>query len=242
MDPPLALLAAAPPSETALLDFARAPSRVFREMIHEIAMNDRGEDVEIHELAISRQLASQPKLGALPWHPLEVLELQRVSEPDRAYTNRAPEGPKGHWKRLFACTLLLRNAGYVSLDEADLFIDISSSVIQLVRSAIALGSQASQLALRFLLWLHDKQSHPMLRPFVSFGVLLLQIQENVAATCLLDTCAWVEAEENSAREQLGRNARARWMDSFAQVIEVRSGQLPPEVESALKRMHDRLCE
>jgi hypothetical protein len=44
MEPPASLLAVAP-SEAALLDFVRAPSRVSREMIHEIAMNDRGNDV-----------------------------------------------------------------------------------------------------------------------------------------------------------------------------------------------------
>src|SRR5271170_3085870 len=168
MEPPSALIAAAPPSETALLDFARAPSRVSREMIHEIAMNDRERDVEIYELAISRQLASHPTLGLLPRHPLEVLQLQGVS---------TPESSRGHLKRLFACTILLRNVSFVSSEDWDdewFFITTSAAtVIQLVRSCIALGSQYSRLALGFLLWLHSKQSDPMLRPFVSFGVLLL---------------------------------------------------------------------
>jgi hypothetical protein len=60
-----------------------------------------------------------------------------------------------------------------------------------VRSSIVLGSEASRLALRFLLWLHDKQSDPRLRAFVSFGALLLQIQESLSPSNLLDTCTWV---------------------------------------------------
>jgi hypothetical protein len=261
MEPPYALISAAPPSETALLDFARA--RVSREMIHEIALNDRGDDAEIHELAILKQLAPAPTLGLLPWHPLEVLELQRWSEPDQAYTDHPPEGSKGHLKRLFACTILLRNVAFVFRDDrnGEFFVETSAAtVFRLVLSCIALGSQFSQLALGFLLWLHAKQSHPMLRPFVSFGVLLFQIQEDLARACLMDTCAWVEAEENSAREQLGRDVhsarwliglsyqedhserRAPWTDTFAQLIAAGVGQLPPDVARVLQQMLNRLAE
>jgi hypothetical protein len=232
-------------------------------MIHEIAMNDYERDVEIHELAILRQLAPKPKLGVLPRHPLEVLELESHSKPDQAHLEQPPSGARGHWKRLFACTILLRNVAFVSREDEDLdrefLIEKSAdSVIRLVQSCIALGSQAPRLALGFVLWLHGNQSDPLLRPFVSFGALLLQAREGLCETSLLDTCAWVEAEENSAREQLGRdvysarwlvglncqegNARCRgaWMDTLAQVIAARSGHLPPEVETVLKRMLDRL--
>jgi hypothetical protein len=181
-----------------------------------------------------------------------VLWLQQVSEPVDA---------RGHFKRLFACTILLRNVAYVSMSEtdaADFFVELqAASVIQLVRSAISLGSQVSRLALRFLLWLHDKQDHPMLRPFVSFGVLLLQIQEGLASASFLDTCAWVEADEHLARQQLGRDVhserwlvglnyqeddlgRAHWTDTFSQVIAVRSRQLPPEAARVLEQMHGRM--
>jgi hypothetical protein len=213
MDPPSALIAIAPPSETALLDFARAPARVSREMIHEIALNDWGRDVEIHELAILKQLAPSPTIGQLPWHPLEVLELERWTEPDVAHLDRPPEGSQGHLKRLFACTILLRNVAFVASEDWDekFFIATSAAtIIQLVRSSIALGSEVSRLALGFLLWLHGKQSHPMLRPLVSFGVLLLQIQEGLPG--VPETCDWVEEDEKLAREQLGDDVHsARWL-------------------------------
>jgi len=127
----------------------------------------------------------------------------------------------------------------------------------LVRSSIALGTQVSRLTIGFLLWLHYKQTHPMLRPFVSFGVLLLAIQDGL--TDLLETRAWVEEDENVAREQLANHAhstrwliglnyqedhsdsRSRWTDTFAQVIAARSAQLSPEVETVLVQMRDRMC-
>jgi hypothetical protein len=176
-----------------------------------------------------------------------------------------PEGDatKGHLKRLFACTILLRNVAFVSNAEWDreieFFIAISAAtIIQLVRSSVALGGEVPRRAMRFLLWVHAKQGHPILRPFVSFGVLLLQVQEG--PTNLPETCAWVEEDERLAREQLGDDVHSPkwlvglnyqednldcqklWADTFAQVIAARSGQLPTEVETVLKRMHERLSQ
>jgi hypothetical protein len=225
-------------------------------MIHEIAKNDYENDVAEHELGILKQLAPKPALGLPTWISIgEVLWLEQVSE---------PADVTGHSKRLFGCTILLRNVAFVTppeAGEANFFVELqAASVIQLVRSAIVLGSAASRLALGFLLWLHDKQSHPMLCPFVSFGVLLLQIQEDLAPASLVETVAWVEAEENSARERLGREVhserwlvglhyqedsrkdRARWTNTLAQAITVRSGQLPPDVESTLSLMIARMSE
>jgi hypothetical protein len=61
MDPPASLLDVVTPSETALLDFARAPSRVSREMIHEIAKNDRENNVAEYELGILKQLTPKAR-------------------------------------------------------------------------------------------------------------------------------------------------------------------------------------
>jgi hypothetical protein len=96
----------------------------------------------------------------------------------------------------------------------------------------------------------------MLRPFVPFGVLLLQIQEGLPG--VPETCDWVEEDEKLAREQLGddvhsarwlvglnyqedsRDNPRRWVDTLAQVIAAKSGQLPPDAEAVLKQMHDQL--
>jgi hypothetical protein len=135
---------------------------------------------------------------------MEVLELERWRKPDSA---------RAHFKRLFACTILLRNVAVVSSEETDgaFFVETSAAtVIRLVISSIALGSEVSRLAVGFLLWLHGKQSHPMLRPFVPFGVLLLQIQEGLPS--VPETCDWVQEDEKLAREQLGDDVHsARWL-------------------------------
>jgi hypothetical protein len=263
MDPPAQLLTFAPPSETALLNFSRA--HVSREMIHEIASNDYEKDILLHELGILQQLTPAPDLGLLSWHPREVLELERWNEPEEGDPDRPPTGTTGHLKRLFTCTILLRNVAFISNEEWDgdmeFFIAISAvTALQLVRSSIALGNQASRLACGFLLWLHGKQSDPLLRPFVSFGVLLLQIQEDPSGAGLLNTCEWAESEESSAREQLKKNddihssrwllglnyqecdraRRPTWADTVERVIAARAGHVPPEVESALRRMYERL--
>lgn len=262
MDPPPHLVAFAPPSETDLLGFAQ--TKVSREMIHEIAKNDRERDISTYELGISRQLAPKPELGLSIWIKIgEVLSLEQVSEPDRAYENSPPEGIKGHLKRLFACTILLRNAGYVSIDEnpdGDFFLEISAgSVIQLVRSALAIGDRAPRRAIGFLLWFHDKQSDPLVRPYAAFGVLVLEAQENPASAAILETCSWVEEEEIFARRQLGRDVYSdhwllginyqeskrngeRWVNALAQVIEANRGRLATLVESRLRDMLARMSQ
>jgi hypothetical protein len=234
-----------------LLDFASA--RVSREMIHEIAMNDRERNVASYELGISKQLAPKPTLGLDTWISIgEVLLLEQWE----------PQGDKGHWKRLFACTILLRNAAYVSSSESwDAYFLMgfeARSVIQLVRSAIVLGNELSRLAMGFLLWLHAKQSDPSLRPYAAFRILLLQIQEDPEPQNLLDTCVWLDFEEQLARDQLGRdvhserwllglswhedrnNNRWRWTETFAQVTESHTTRFPPEVMSVLRRISDLL--
>jgi len=145
---------------------------------------------------------------------MEVLELERWCKSDTA---------RDHFKRLFACTILLR------------IIAISAAtIIQMARSSMALGSQASRLALGFLLWLHGKQSHPMQRPFVSFGVLLLQIQEGLPGPP--ETCAWVEEDEKLARQQLGDAVdSAKWLAAT-------SGRLSPAVGAVLEQMRHRLSK
>lgn len=165
-------------------------------MIHEIAMNDYGHNAEKRELAILEQLGATLVLGVLPYDLLEPLELEQWSCPSLADSD-------GQLQRLLAYVILLRNVAFVSSEDPHADIEKSATtVIWLVRGLIVLGSEASQLALRFLLWLHDKQSDPRLRAFVSFGALLLQVQEDLAGQNLRDTCTWVEDEEKFAREQL----------------------------------------
>ena len=222
----------AEPSEIDLLSWVS--NRVTPAMLEEIAQNDRGEEAAEHLAGIRAQLRARAPLGVLPWNPREVLELERWSEPEKAYSDRPPEGLHGHWKRLLACTILLRNVGHVdatrtALDE-DFFVEASAvTVIQLVRSARVIGGEAPALATRFLLWLYQAQAYAVFRPYAALGVVLLTVhcanlsvprrtrhsKRRPSKPLLVDTaalCSWMVDVEAAARESLGEDARAEvWL-------------------------------
>ena len=138
---PGSLLKIATPSEDDLLHWVQA--RVGRPLLAEISANDRGEDITKHLAGIQAQLRPNPPFGLLPWWPREVLELERWSNPDRAYLDSAPDGERGHLKRLLACLILLRNGAHLSEahrhSEEEFFLQTSSaSLVRFTGSALAL--------------------------------------------------------------------------------------------------------
>jgi hypothetical protein len=96
---PFCLIAAAPPSETALLDFIRA--KISPEMIHQIAMNDHGHNAEIRELAILEQFAPNPVLGVVPYDLNEALELEQwtLAAPTPKVISSASSPASSLWER-----------------------------------------------------------------------------------------------------------------------------------------------
>jgi hypothetical protein len=195
-------------------------------MLEELAAADYGTDCEQHLAGIDAQLGPQPLLGFLDWYPGEVLELERWEE---------PQDERGHLKRLLACTILLRNAGYLE--------DASSSTTELVRvveSAIALdamrsplarrkrgraqrrdpGDDVVKLALRFVHWIRERHQHaPDFRPFATFGVILLAAHAGEAAASgeeLVALCDSVITEEAACREELGSLAPSQqWLTGLS---------------------------
>jgi len=210
------------PSEIDLLNWAS--NRVSPAMLEEIARNDRGEEAAEHLSALRAQLRARAPLGLLPWYPREVLELERWNEPD---------GLAGHWKRLLACTILLRNVGHVTvtaISDEEFFVETSSpAVIQLVCSAIVVEGEAPVLATRLLLWLYGAQLHPAFRPFVAFGIVLLAAHcrnlsvprrtrhskrrpEKPLSVDIATLSVWMIEVESSARELLGDEVRTEdWL-------------------------------
>jgi hypothetical protein len=99
----------------------------------------------------------------LPWHPAEVLCLARWTELDNLITQdgvvlQAKQSTeRDHWIRLFACTGLIwaslepenyeDDKGYWYYIEGE-----SSTIVQLLESAINLGDEATIAALKFLSW------------------------------------------------------------------------------------------
>jgi hypothetical protein len=259
---PGALLAIATPSEDGLLEWLK--TKVSRVMLEEVSANDWGEDTAVHLAGILAQLAPHPPLGLLPWHPREVLELERWSEPDQAAQDNPPSGERGHLKRLLACTILLGNAAYVSgqydLSEEDFFLQTSAaSLLQLTRSAMALG--IPDVALGFTLWLFEAQLHPGVRPFTAFCALALASVVGFGEASeqeIVEVCGWVDAEEARCRSSLGSDVdserwligvsfyeadrRERWLLVAKQAFEHTGREYSTKIRERLRQYSDRLAE
>jgi len=258
---PESLFRMATPSECALVEWLK--TQVTLTMLEEISTNDYGQTTAEHLAGIQAQLTANPPMGLLPWCPGEVLQLERWTEPDQPYREQPPSRERGHLKRLLACVILLRNGAYVSgeygLSEEDFFLQTSAaSLVQLTRSALALGTP--ERALGFMLWLFDAQPHPALRPFIAFSALALAsaIGFGEASWEEIDQiCNWVDSEEEQSRNILsddiesGRwlvgvnsyeclKGRDQWVLLARQVFDQPQRKYAPEIESTLRRFSERL--
>ena len=180
-------------------------------MLREIAEADYGwKAIECD--ALLTPIWATGRLPPMDFNLLEVLHLIRWSEPEDPAWTPGGHGSRGHWMRLFACTVLLRLAA-VYQDTAGSECD---TVAQLVASAIALGepvarASAGLLAWRFLTYPGESED----AAFLAFGILLLTVctrQEEGRGTWLKELANWVEGEEAQAREAMApcRASMARW--------------------------------
>lgn len=181
MDPsPLRLFAPCPQS---LLDLAM--THVDSSMLLDIAKADYGMDVNKHYKALTDIYRGgiTPRHGH--WHPREVLELTRWSEPDQPHHPDDAVGARGHWMRLFACTVLLRTD---RLPECrNQLPGLDSTIIQLTESAIALGPKVVRKAISLLAWylLEDETD---LCPHCAVAILLMAVQVQTTDTAAF---AWL---------------------------------------------------
>jgi hypothetical protein len=150
MDMPAELLSAFPPSADLLLD--RARREIDDEMLLEIAKADYGQDVALH-LAALWPIRDQGVISAeLGWHPCEVLELIRWSQPEDPTWKPGSMGRRGHQMRAFACAALLRAGALAENENYDGASSADSSLAQCLVSAKVLGDEMSEAAARFLTW------------------------------------------------------------------------------------------
>lgn len=236
-------------------------------MMQEISKNDYGKDADEHLAAIQAEFTGKTSSGILPWHPREVLELERWAEPERRSGDKPSTGQRGHLKRLFACNILLRNASGLSNvkhpSDEEFFIDTSAAtLIQLTLSAIALDEQPSWLTMRFILWLHGQQTHPTFSPFVGLCILLLatRTRESLGID-FVGICEWLEKEEARCREiirtepqdrkyqrwLIGLNhqegstgRRERWIDSASELLAGPTKTHSPATLTALRRVVNKI--
>lgn len=142
------------------------------EMLREIANADYGESVDEHLSAIETARSGSFTVP-LEWEPLEVLELVRWSEPADKLENGVliRKSVREHWMRLICCTVLLKTSSKPENHEKILSED--STIIQFVRSAIALGDKTILAAIEFIEWLTDK-SH-LDCPFCPVALVILEL-------------------------------------------------------------------
>jgi hypothetical protein len=190
------------PSASALQLWLRA--RVDDAMLQEIALADYGQQADINLLALRHfrddgVILSPARHGG--WHAVEVLELVRWSEPDDPTWKPGRTGIGGHLMRAFCCAVLLRAAA--EPQAVGHFGGESETVIQLIASALTLGRDAAEGALRLLCWrmlvlpVEDEDG-----PFFATGILLLAAALHRAAAegpLLRRLSEWVLAEEGRAR-------------------------------------------
>jgi hypothetical protein len=157
------------PAELALRDWVR--TRLNASLVLEMVHLDYGMRVEEHREGIDALLVAGRLPEDLPWAPGEVLELSShgmVADPER---RPGSAGWREHVARLFSCLVLVR-ANDTTVP--------AGTLAGLVESALELGPEATEHAVRYLAWcrLHEPGAwgdDVDARPFLTFGLLLLYL-------------------------------------------------------------------
>jgi hypothetical protein len=194
MTVPPCLLTAFPPSNRLLLDVSRR--QIDDGMLDEIAAADYGIDADRHLAALRpiRDTGTVPQ--PMGWHPGEVLELIRWSEPENAARKPGATGRRGHQMRAFACAVLLRAAaegGDTSSEEATLG--------QCLASAKVLGQEMNDAVAGFLTWRIPLMTGPDDWLF-AVGLLIASTRpgnDRITDRVLVDATAWVLGAEGEFR-------------------------------------------
>ena len=169
--------------------------RVDDSMITEIAEADYGDDVDEHRVALERIRRDHRPPPPGDWHPREVLELIRWSEPEDPEWKPGATGRRGHVMRAFACATLLAGA---SADTEGYFDNENETLIQLVRSVLTLGGELPRHTRNAIVWRLDGPNPPDdERPFFLLAILLLTLfLDDVDDAVAVETLArWIQQDE-----------------------------------------------
>jgi hypothetical protein len=219
-----------------LLDLARR--QVDDAMLAEIARADYGQDTATHLAALGPIRDHGLVPAPMRWHPGEVLELIRWSQPDNAEWKPGGTGKRGHQMRAFACAALLRAAAepgnecYVSSDD--------SSLAQCLASAKVLGEEMLEATARFLTWrtpLIPDGGDPV-RLVFPLGLLVVamhlqtgRFEEHV----LGQTAEWVLAEEAAFREADGPIAGPEGRCLYGLLFSIQQGMWQSHAADLIRR-------
>ena len=207
---------AAPPFDQARLqDMSRGRERLMTVlcrriddgMLDEIAACDYGVDQAEHFAALkqirARDLTPDRPLVRMAWVPKEVLELFRWSEfgDDRSNRRQRSEG-EFHLMRAFCCAALLE--AYVVPENAGYFDGTNATVVQLLESIEALGTEAEAETPAFIAGMLTRlASHEPERAFYIVALVWALIRDGVSTAdrkLIADLIDWAIAEEAAVRE------------------------------------------
>lgn len=187
-------------------------------MLREIAGADYGRDVEQH-LSPLKRFRDSRELPILEWHPREVLELIRWSEPDDPAWKPGGQGKYGHMLRAFACTTLLR--AYAREDNRCHWNSFNETAIQLADSIQILGGNLVPAGIRFMAWcaaclgsIHEDKFE---RPFLSLALLSLAVHApQIDDKSLVELCMWIDSDVQFLRPRYQWHAtrKKNWLLSM----------------------------
>jgi hypothetical protein len=179
------------------------------DMIDEIAEADYGNDFEKHRAQIVAIAESATTPTELRWHPAEVLELMRWSEPEDPHWKPGRTGRRGHIMRAFCCAALL-HSGHSEANRAS-SLGYSDTAIQLLDSLDHINAAAKPEAANLLSALgatldHDMPGHPdSLLLFA--GAIWLALQAEMPEPGMTEP--WLDAFERCAARRAVDNG---WLD------------------------------
>jgi hypothetical protein len=194
MDIPAELLTVFPPSGQMLLDMTRR--QVDDDVLDEIARADYGMDADLHLAALQPIRDDGVIPRPMEWHPREVLELIRWSEPERAELQPGAAGRRGHLMRTFACAVLLRADSDGEVDTA-----VEATLAHCLSGAKVLGQGISEAAGSFLTWRIPTMASTE-RWLFALGLMIVAMRFRngpVTDHILGDTAEWFLGEEGDWR-------------------------------------------
>lgn len=187
-------------------------------MLLEIARADYGQDAEKH-LAPLKLFRDSRQLPVLDWHPGEVLELIRWSEPEDPNWKPGGQGTYGHLLRAFACAMLLRS--YEREENKHHWHSFNETAVQLADSLRALDGEFLPSGVKFFAWcvgslgpLHEDRFE---RPFLGLALLTLALHDpRISDALIVSLCRWIDAEVQSLlpEQQWQATRRLDWLLSM----------------------------
>ena len=210
-----AFLASLEPDGEQLL--AEISKHISDDMLEEIALADYGQDRGQHLAALVRLRNTGTFVEPMHWHPCEVLELIRNSEPDDPSWGPAGARVRGHWMRAFASAALLQAYGPPWEYKGDA-AQQSETLIQLIQSIRALSVDFTSSAVRMVAWLmlhHGLGGEDEQAVYFGVGLLWLALHLSPPQTDheLVGLCEWIVRRESELATQVPERFRTsdRWL-------------------------------